>query len=220
MQPSRPWLRHAACLLLALVLAAPAQAQPAKPQPGRPQPAAPATPQATGLQGCDAKQTILVQHALTLAERRTEAALAFLDADPFHPHVRTWFGSAPHQKVRARLAVTLELLRPARRPPTICGTAESCGNRPVFAIAHLVRRTVTLCPMFFNARNEGADSRPGIMVHEMSHLAAGTGDMAYGRNAAMALARKEPDRAALNADNYEYFVEFLPESAAARPGAR
>jgi len=32
--------------------------------------------------------------------------------------------------------------------------------------------------------------------------------MAYGRNAA--LARKEPDRAALNADNYEYFVEFLP----------
>jgi len=44
--------------------------------------------------------------------------------------------------------------------------------------------------------------------------------MAYGRSAALALARKEPDRAALNADNYEYFVEFLPERRAAPPGRR
>ena len=154
-------------------------------------------------------------HAFTTAERRTEAALAFLDSDPYHPHVRTWFGSAPYPKVRARLGRTLDMLRAERRPPYLCGTAEGCGNRPIFAIAHLVRRTVTLCPMFFNARNEGADSRPGVIVHEVSHLAAGTGDMAYGRNAALALARKEPDRAALNADNYEYFVEFLPETGRA-----
>lgn len=172
------------------------------------------------LAGCDPKQVILIQHAFALAERQTEAAIAFLDADPYHPHVRAWFGTAPYQKVRARLARTLDLLRPQRRPPALCGTAESCGNRPVFAIAHLVRRTVMLCPPFFNARNEGADSRPGIIVHEMTHLAAGTGDMAYGRSAALALARKEPDRAALNADNYEYFVEFLPERSAARPGRR
>ena len=165
--------------------------------------------------GCDAKQLILVPHAFTMAERRTEAALAFLDSDPYHPHVRTWFGSAPYPKVRARLGRTLDMLRAERRPPYLCGTAEACGNRPIFAIAHLVRRTVTLCPMFFNARNEGADSRPGVIVHEVSHLAAGTGDMAYGRNAALALARKEPDRAALNADNYEYFVEFLPETGRA-----
>lgn len=172
------------------------------------------------LAGCDPKRVILIQHAFGVAERRTEAALAFLDTDPFHEHVRAWFGTSPHQKVRVRLARTLELLRPERRPPVLCGTAESCGNRPVYAIANLVRRSVMLCPLFFNARNEGADSRPGIMVHEMTHLAAGTGDMAYGRNAALALARKEPDRAALNADNYEYFVEFLPERRAAQPGGR
>ena len=169
------------------------------------------------LSGCDAKRAILIQHAFTVAERRTEAALAFLDADPSHPHVREWFGTTAPQKIRARLARTRELLRPERRPPVICGTAETCGNRPIFAVANLVQRIVTLCPMFFNARNEGADSRPGVMVHEMTHLAAGTGDMAYGRAAALALARKEPDRAALNADNYEYFVEFLPEQGAARP---
>lgn len=170
------------------------------------------------LAGCDPKREILIQHAFTVAERRTEAALAFLDAEPYHPHVREWFGTAPHQKIRARLARTRDLLRAERRPPVLCGTAEACGNRPVFAVANLVRRTVTLCPLFFNARNEGQDSRPGVIVHEMTHLGAGTGDMAYGRTAALALARKEPDRAGLNADNFEYFVEFLPERSAARPG--
>jgi hypothetical protein len=182
-------------------------------------PASAKGPQAS-LAGCDPKRIILIQNAFAVAERQTAAALAFLDADPYHPHVRAWFGTAPHQKVRARLARTLDLLRPERRPPALCGTEESCGHRPVFAIAHLVRRTVMLCPLFFNARNDGADSRPGIIVHEMTHLAAGTGDMAYGRSAALALARKEPDRAALNADNYEYFVEFLPEGRAARPSRR
>jgi peptidyl-Lys metalloendopeptidase len=169
---------------------------------------------------CDAKQMILIQHAFNVAERRTAAAIAFLDAAPYHPHVREWFGTTPPPKVRVRLARTQELLRPERRPPHICGTAEACGNRPVFAIANLVRRTVMLCPLFFQARNEGADSRPGVIVHEMTHLAAGTGDMAYGRSAALALARKQPDRAALNADNYEYFVEFLPDRAAALPAPR
>lgn len=169
---------------------------------------------------CDAKQMILIEHAAAVAERQTAAAIAFLDAEPYHPHVHEWFGTTPPPKIRLRLARTLELLRPERRPSLICGTAEACGNRRVFAIANLTRRTVMLCPMFFQARNEGADSRPGVILHEMTHLAAGTGDMAYGRSAALALARKEPDRAALNADNYEYFVEFLPDRAAARPTPR
>lgn len=172
-----------------------------------------------GPAGCDAKRVILVRAAFTMAERQTEAAVAFLAADPYHPHVRTWFGTASPEKVRARLVRTLERLRPERRPHWTCGSAESCGNRPVFAIANITRGSVNLCPMFFNARNEGADSRPGVIIHEASHLAAGTGDIAYGRSAAMALARKEPERAALNADNYEYFVEFLPPSAA-RPARR
>ena len=160
--------------------------------------------------GCDAKRVILVNNAFELAERRTEQALAFLTAQPEHPHVRTWFGTTAPAKVRVRLAQTLEGLRPDNRAQWFCGTPESCGNRPVFAIANLTRRTINLCPIFFNARNEGADSRPGVIVHETSHLRARTLDIVYGRTAAMALAAKEPERAAVNADNYEYFVEFLP----------
>ena len=160
-------------------------------------------------QECDAKQTILIRAAFVQAERDTAAAIAFLDANPGHEHVRTWLGAGHTGKARARLAATLERLRPNRHPPWNCNP-QICGGRAVFGIANLARGTITLCPLFFNARNEGFDSRPGVIVHEVSHIAAGTLDIAYGRTAALALARKQPDRAAINADNLEYFVETLP----------
>jgi peptidyl-Lys metalloendopeptidase len=56
---------------------------------------------------------------------------------------------------------------------------------------------------------EGFDNRWGILIHEASHLAAGTQDFVYGPRAALLLAKQDPERAALNADNYEYFVESL-----------
>jgi hypothetical protein len=160
--------------------------------------------------GCDAKRASIVEAAYVLAEQRTAAALAFFDADPNHPHVRTWFGSGHAAKVRARLVDTLARLRADQRPVWICGDEQACDNRPIFAFADLVQRTITLCPMFFNARNDGADSRPGVLVHETSHLFASTDDLAYGRRSALTLARKEPHRAAINADNFEYFVELMP----------
>jgi len=163
-------------------------------------------------QDCDAKQSILIRGAFIQAERDTAAAIAFLDANPNHEHVRTWLGAGDTGKARARLVATLERLRPGRHPPWNC-SPQLCGGRSVFGIASLTRGTITLCPMFFNALNEGFDSRPGIIVHEVSHLAAGTQDIAYGRTAAMALARKQPDRAGINADNLEYFVEMLPGPA-------
>ncbi len=77
------------------------------------------------------------------------------------------------------------------------------------AYASAGRGLLGLCPAFFRARMTGFDSRWGILVHEVSHLVAGTRDHAYGRRSAMALAANEPARAAQNADNFEYFVETL-----------
>ena len=50
-----------------------------------------------------------------------------------------------------------------------------------------------------------------MVVHEVSHLVLGTRDAAYQPRGAEALAKDEPRVAAMNADNYEYFVEFLPD---------
>jgi peptidyl-Lys metalloendopeptidase len=78
------------------------------------------------------------------------------------------------------------------------------------AYAAAGRGLLGLCPAFFRASLTGFDSRWGILVHEVTHLAAGTRDHAYGRRAAAVLAKDEPERAAQNADNYEYFLETLP----------
>lgn len=58
----------------------------------------------------------------------------------------------------------------------------------------------------------GTDSRAGTLVHEMSHfnVIANTDDHEYGQVAARRLARKNPNKAVNNADNYEYYAENTP----------
>lgn len=58
----------------------------------------------------------------------------------------------------------------------------------------------------------GTDSKGGTLVHEMGHftVVAGTGDWAYGHEAAAALAVGNPERAIDNADSHEYFGENTP----------
>ena len=91
----------------------------------------------------------------------------------------------------------------------LCNDPPACtGSR--MAYAAVGRSIMGVCPAFFRARMDGYDTRWGILVHEASHLAAGTNDHAYGPTAAMQLAQADPRRAAENADNLEYFVETLP----------
>ena len=66
---------------------------------------------------------------------------------------------------------------------------------------------IWLGPAFFSAPWVGIDSKPGTIVHEVSHLALLTGDHVYGEAAAIGLAANQPDVAVQNADNYEYFAE-------------
>lgn len=68
---------------------------------------------------------------------------------------------------------------------------------------------IVLGAFFFRAPPSGYDSRPGVVVHEMTHfaLAGATKDHAYGLEKAQQLAATDPAQAQRNADNYEYFVE-------------
>jgi hypothetical protein len=79
--------------------------------------------------------------------------------------------------------------------------------------------TVVLDHNFFAAPETGfGSSRPGILVHEMSHflLTAGTEDpKVYGEQPALDLAKKDPKAAQRNAENFEYFVEELTSQRAA-----
>jgi peptidyl-Lys metalloendopeptidase len=71
---------------------------------------------------------------------------------------------------------------------------------------------VVLGAFFFNSPDTGFCSKPGILVHEISHftLAGATKDpKTYGPAEALSLARSSPEDAQHNAENFEYFVEAL-----------
>jgi hypothetical protein len=129
--------------------------------------------------------------------------------------VQRWFGDADRRTVRRNLGLIRASLAPGRRPPAICGAPQTCR---AFAIIR-DGRTIELCPRFFQAGREGQDSRFGVIVHEVSHVAAGTQDLAYQPFLSGKLAASDPEAAAANADNYEYFVEFLPGTPGAGGGA-
>jgi RHS repeat-associated protein len=64
---------------------------------------------------------------------------------------------------------------------------------------------------FFDAPDEGLNSKPGAFVHEASHFrnTVGTKDYYYGIEDALGLAHSDSEKAKMNADNYEYFVESM-----------
>jgi len=74
--------------------------------------------------------------------------------------------------------------------------------------------TVYVCGAFWSASlNTCAfDSKPGTLIHELSHFnaVAGTSDYAYGQTACKDLAKSNPARAISNADNHEYLAEQCP----------
>jgi peptidyl-Lys metalloendopeptidase len=71
--------------------------------------------------------------------------------------------------------------------------------------------TVYLCGGFWDAFSQ-YDSKPGTIIHEMSHFSviAGTQDHTYGTSGAQDYASRQPDKAINNADNHEYFAESSP----------
>ncbi|MGG5811184.1 M35 family metallopeptidase [Falsiroseomonas sp. CW058] len=204
---TRPALpRIAPLALAALVLAGfPALGREMAPKPP------PAEPSAARIPGpvCVAEHRRAFQVALGEAQARMRDALRLARDEPGHPHLRRWFGSTPPATVRRALERTAAQLERAEELKILCNVPSDCRGTTL-AYTRPGAAILGLCPRFFEAGHDGVDSRWGILIHEASHLAAGTDDHAYGREAALVLAKRDPKRAAANADNYEYFVETLP----------
>jgi peptidyl-Lys metalloendopeptidase len=71
---------------------------------------------------------------------------------------------------------------------------------------------IYLCGAFWVSPMTGTDSKAGTLIHELSHfnVLGGTDDFVYGQTKARALAKNNPNRAVMNADNHEYFAENNP----------
>jgi hypothetical protein len=68
---------------------------------------------------------------------------------------------------------------------------------------------VFICNAFIQSYKQAAtiDSTAGAIIHELSHLSAGTLDHGYGRAQCMAFANTNVNLAITNADNHEYYCE-------------
>lgn len=163
----------------------------------------------TASAACTLDQRAVVEEARQVAHRRSMAAAQLVTTEPGHPHIRRWFGDAPRAEIADRLQRTAAQLGRPDSMKMLCNDLGPCeGSNLAFARPGL--GIIGLCPSFFRAAMKGLDSRWGILLHEASHLAAETEDYAYGATAALILAKDDPQRAARNADNLEYFVETLP----------
>ena len=67
---------------------------------------------------------------------------------------------------------------------------------------------IRLATGYREAKESGTDSKPGIIIHETSHLVLGTKDYAYGKEKSKKLAREHPGNARKNADSYKYAAEL------------
>jgi peptidyl-Lys metalloendopeptidase len=158
-----------------------------------------------------------IAQALTVARERVAAGLQVATQSPNDPHIARWFGNARRDRVTEVLRAVLAKINAAATLTIGCRTRE-CEQGQSFAYTYPRAGYVAFCERFFRADLTGEDSRFGTVVHELSHVAAGTDDVelspgvqAYGRRNATLLASQAPDRAANNADNYEYFIETLAE---------
>ena len=77
------------------------------------------------------------------------------------------------------------------------------------AYTHKNSRTIYFCPPIFDnkpmATNRHLVSILSIMIHELTHAVFSTDDIKYGVAADKKLAKDDPSKAIINADNYELF---------------
>ena len=169
-------------------------------------------PQKPGMQtpmgACSAEEAQRVEAAFMEAGRLTRNAIAALDGNPQLPEFRRWFGASPVAPVRRNLLLIRDYLATRRPPQIACNAPQACPSGR-FAYTMTQSGAMGFCELFFRARQDGFDTAAGIVIHEVSHAAARTRDIAYSVRGAAVLAKEDPASAAVNADNYEYFVESL-----------
>jgi peptidyl-Lys metalloendopeptidase len=161
---------------------------------------------------CVAEHRQVIEEAVAMARERLTAGIRVIETQPDSEAVLRWFGFAERAPIADRLRRIHAWLGEPDNAKILCNDPPACqGVRMAYAAPS--RRIVGLCPSFFRASLQGFDNRWGILIHEASHVAAGTQDFVYGPRAALVLAKQDPQRAAMNADNYEYYVETLARYA-------
>lgn len=164
---------------------------------------------------CKPAERTAVSDAFSAARPIAKAAVAALEPKNFPKSksaYETWFGKvgqARLDRVRDIYARTLAFAE-ARQTLTIeCNTPKKCKPSTYAYVYPDTPDVVTFCGAFFDKKTPAryGDSRAGTFIHEVTHF-FGTDDHEYGEVDAKELARKNPDKATDNADNFQYFADW------------
>jgi peptidyl-Lys metalloendopeptidase len=162
--------------------------------------------------GCSDDQKQKVNTAATDAVSISNNAHNWLHNPPDnHDRYVTWFGDYSLTTNRQTAKSDFDNIADALTKAYGADCSGTDCKSTWYAFVHPgdTTRVIHLCPQFWKAGETGADSKPGVLVHEMSHFTAvaGTSDYEYGQSDCKALAKSDPTKAVKNADNNEYFAE-------------
>jgi len=172
-----------------------------------------ATTGAVNTKSCTTTQTSDIQTAGANAVSIATTALNSVKTTGAGTVFKTWFGSGSlttvqntYTKAQSRLSAQTYIVD--------CNGPSCSANTYAYVYPTDSTHTIYVCGVFWkvSANKCTIDSRPGTLVHEMSHFndVGGTQDYSYGTSACQNLAKSDPAKAVRNADNYEYFAESCP----------
>ncbi|KDN33146.1 hypothetical protein RSAG8_13764, partial [Rhizoctonia solani AG-8 WAC10335] len=169
--------------------------------------------------GCNDDQKKQIKQAVVRSNALISNALSYLARiNPEEPGLLyiTWFGEfntlyynnamSQFKKIRVKAtSITYDCTACLAQPGVDYSTTSAYINVEVPG-------KIYLCGKFWEAPINGAGTKSGIIVHELSHFPQdeeilGTNDYVYGRKAAQDFAISQPQFAPLNADNIQFFAE-------------
>lgn len=117
-----------------------------------------------------------------------------------------WFGTFNERRARFVLRTYQQISSALEKEIDF-----SCDcDKPIYAhVFPGLKLRIHLCTLFWDAPYSGLDSKPGTIVHELSHETLRGGDFRYSPDKARTLAANSPWLAVRNADNHQYFAESV-----------
>ena len=179
-----------------------------------------ASPSLADFRQCSAEQQSDIEKARFNAFDALSAAT--VQITPQNGAYRTWFGN--WDAVRAKFVrTTVSALKHHIRTSKITFVCESpgggtCDSGTYAFVYPNDSSTMYLCDPYFDLPSLSdatflevfnSGTRAGTIIHEMSHYeeVGGTSDHCYNRDVCSDFARTSPNRAAHNADSFQYFAE-------------
>lgn len=165
---------------------------------------------------CTSDRQSLINTAISIAKSMASPCVNYMGSSSCDSTFVTWFGryagSSRWSLVQGNFNRILTKLN-SNNFIVNCAGPQCSSDTFAYVYPSDSSFTIYVCGAFWNAPNAVTyDSKPGTLIHEMSHFSVigKTQDHTYGTAGAKDLASRNPDNACGNADNHEYFSESSP----------